>query len=142
MGFFDDEYQYGEDDYVDKKIRLILKVDPSYLNDFHYRHNRYPRSEEIMQEFAVRSSRGDFYYVDNTREELDIAHERRRQKELENRDSDSSGADLAGTVIGGLFYGLAMGAAYIYNQFTDDDEDEYYQESSYYEEDDDDGWFF
>jgi hypothetical protein len=138
MGLFEDEYQYGEDDYIDKKIRLILKVDSSYLESFHYYHNRYPRREEIMQEFARHSARGDFYWVDNSREELDIAHERRRQRQQEEDDSDGS---VLGTLFTGLLTGIAFGAAYLYNQINDQD-DYYYEEPDYYEEDEDDGGFF
>ena len=123
MGIFEDEYQYGEDDYIDKKIRLILKVDSNYLESFHYDHNRYPRREEIMQTFAKHSARGDFYYVDNSREELDIAHERRRQKRHEEDDSNGS---VLGTLFTGLLTGIAFGAAYLYNQISD--EDDYYEE--------------
>lgn len=145
MGFFENEYEYGSDDAVDKRLRYILRVDPYFEQNYRDRYNRGPRRAEIDQEYSIRSVRGDFYYIPNaSREELDILHEKRRLKEQEERESrgyDSSDSSL-GEALGGLasllFTGLAAGAAYLYNKATEDD---YYYEDDYYEDDDEDEYY-
>lgn len=125
MGFFDDEYTYGEDDDTDKRLRKIMRVNPNYLEYFKMRHGRYPRREEISQEYADRSVAGQFYWLNDSREELDILHEKRRRKEEEER-SYSSDIGFFGA-LGGLL-GLVGGLMFEENPDFYEDEDEYYYE--------------
>jgi hypothetical protein len=134
MGLFEDEYEYGTDDDVDKRLRYILRVNPYFEQHYIDRYNRGPRREEINQEYAIRSVRGDFNYIPNaSREELDIYHEKRRFRE---REESSSGSTMGifgaiGALIG-MAFGLDSNDQEDY--YEEEDQDDYYEE---FEEDED-----
>ena len=140
MGLFEDEYEYGTDDDIDKRLRYILRVNPYFEQHYIDRYNRGPRREEINQEYAIRSVRGDFNYIPNaSREELDIYHEKRRSRE---REESSSGSTMGifgaiGALIG-MAFGLDSNDQEDYYEEEEEDQDDYYEEEEdqddYYEE--------
>lgn len=124
MSFFEDEYEYGTDDDIDKRLRYILRVDPYFEENYRDRYNRGPRREEINQEYSRRSVRGDFdWLIHASREELDILHEKRERKYRQEQ-SQSSNVGFFGA-LGGL---LGLVGGLMFEEVEDDD---------YYEEEDD-----
>lgn len=119
MGFFDDEYTYGENDDVDKRLRKIMRVNPNYLEYFKLQHGRYPRRAEIEQEYSRRSVRGQFYLLADGREETDIWLEKRERRYRQERE-DSGDIGFWGS-IGGLI-GAIGGLMF---EIVDEDEEDY-----------------
>lgn len=118
MGFFDDEYEIGSDDYIDGKLDKILAVYPNYLNDFRYNHGRYPRSEEIMQEHSIRSVNDEFNFL----KDLPV----RRNSDYQDYSNMGFWASV-GTIITGLVE-LFSGDNHVgyEDEYYKDEDDEYY----------------
>lgn len=125
MGFFNDPYEYGEDEDTDKRLRRILRIEPNFLENYYQEHFRYPSQESINQRYAQLSARGNFYLLNDSREELDIENEKRQRRYQQNSSSDIGfwGA------VGGLL-GLVGGLMF--------EENPEYDEGEYYYEDEDD----
>jgi hypothetical protein len=125
MSFFEDEYEYGTDDDIDKRLRYILRVDPYFEDDYRERYNRGPRREEINQEYSRRSVRGDFDWLTHaSREELDILHEKRERKYREEQQNYSSDVGFWGAL--GALAGLVGGL-----MFEEVEEDDYEDEDDF-----------
>ena len=120
MGFFDDEYEIGSDDYVDNKLNKILAVYPNYLNDFKYNHGRFPRSEEIMQEHSIRSVNNEFNFL------MDPPVRRRRNDDYQDYSNMGFWASV-GTIFTSLGELIFDDNNRRYeDEYYEDEDDEYY----------------